>query len=110
MQLVIPPVSRQFRGSSQAWLHRRTEYAIEYRYTEGKIDRFSELAAELVHLKVDIIVAAGGRRLVQAAKNATKTIPIVMTGGEQILSKQASLKASPVPAATSPALQPSPEN
>ena len=55
--------------------------AIEYRYTEGKIDRFSELAAELVHLKVDIIVAAGGRRLVQAAKNATKTIPIVMTGG-----------------------------
>ena len=34
--------------------------AIEYRYTEGKIDRFSELAAELVHLKVDIIVAAGG--------------------------------------------------
>ena len=55
--------------------------AIEYRYTEGKIDRFSELAGELVHLKVDIIVAAGGRRLVQAAKNATKTIPIVMTGG-----------------------------
>jgi putative ABC transport system substrate-binding protein len=34
-----------------------------------------------VRLKVDIIVAAGGRRLVQAAKSATKTIPIVMTGG-----------------------------
>src|SRR6185295_11033594 len=34
--------------------------AIEYRYAEGKIDRAPELAAELVRLKVDIIVAAGG--------------------------------------------------
>ena len=55
--------------------------AIEYRYAEGKIDRFSELAAELVRLKADIIVVAGGTRLILAAKNATKTIPIVMTGG-----------------------------
>jgi putative ABC transport system substrate-binding protein len=54
--------------------------AIEYRYAEGKIDRFSELAAELVRLKVDIIVVAGGTIYVQAAKNATKTIPIVMLG------------------------------
>ena len=53
--------------------------AIEYRYAAGKRDRFPELAAELVRLKVDIIVA-GGTRLIQAAKNATKTIPIVMTG------------------------------
>jgi putative tryptophan/tyrosine transport system substrate-binding protein len=52
--------------------------AIEYRYAEGKRDRFPELAAELVRLKVDIIVAAGGT--VEAAKNASKTIPIVMTG------------------------------
>ena len=34
--------------------------AIEYRYAEGKRDRFPELAAELVRLKVDIIVVAGG--------------------------------------------------
>jgi putative tryptophan/tyrosine transport system substrate-binding protein len=54
---------------------------IEYRYAEGKVNRFSELAVELVHLKVDIIVVAGGNRLILAAKNATKTIPIVMTGG-----------------------------
>src|SRR5262249_22009243 len=54
--------------------------AIEYRYAEGKVDRFSELAAELVHLKVDVIVASGGPRLIQAAKNAIKTIPIVMVG------------------------------
>jgi putative ABC transport system substrate-binding protein len=55
--------------------------ASEYRYAEGKLDRFSEHAAELVRLKVDIIVVAGGDRWVRAAKNATKTIPIVMTGG-----------------------------
>ena len=52
----------------------------EYRYAEGKLDRFPELAAELVRLKVDIIVIAGGNGTVGAAKNATKTIPIVMFG------------------------------
>ena len=36
--------------------------AIQYRYAEGKLDRLPELAAELVRLKVDIIVAAGGDR------------------------------------------------
>jgi ABC-type uncharacterized transport system substrate-binding protein len=55
--------------------------ATEYRYAEGKMKGASELAAELVRLKVDIILAAGGTGLIQAAKNATKTIPIVMTGG-----------------------------
>jgi putative tryptophan/tyrosine transport system substrate-binding protein len=50
----------------------------EYRYTEGKRDRASELAAELVRLKVDIIVVTGGSTWIQAAKNATGTIPIVM--------------------------------
>ena len=54
--------------------------AIEYRYAEGKRDRFPELAAELVRLKVDIIVVAGGDGMILAAKNATKTIPIVMVG------------------------------
>jgi putative tryptophan/tyrosine transport system substrate-binding protein len=52
----------------------------EYRYAEGKLDRLPELAAELVRLKVDIIVAAGGPNVVRPAMNATKTIPIVMTG------------------------------
>jgi putative ABC transport system substrate-binding protein len=54
--------------------------AIEYRYTEGKPDRAPELAADLVRLKVDIIVVAGGGPWIRAAKNATKTIPIVMLG------------------------------
>ncbi len=55
--------------------------ATEYRYAEGKRDRFPELAAELVRLKVDIIVVEGGNTPVRAVKSATKTIPIVMTGG-----------------------------
>ena len=54
--------------------------AIEYRYAEGRPDRESGLAAELVRLKVDIIVVAAGDVMIRAAKNATKTIPIVMTG------------------------------
>ena len=54
--------------------------AIEYRYAEGKNDRLPRLAAELVRLKVDIIVVAAGDTTIQAVKNATKTIPIVMAG------------------------------
>ena len=53
----------------------------EYRYVEGNFDRFAELAAELVRLRVDVIVVSGGDPAIRAAKNATKTIPIVMGGG-----------------------------
>ncbi len=84
--------------------------ATEYRYAEGKRDRAPELAAELVRLKVDIILVTGGDPVIRAAKNATKTIPIVMLGAGPILSRQATLKALPVPAATSPALQTLSEN
>jgi putative ABC transport system substrate-binding protein len=55
--------------------------AIEYRYAEGKRDGYPGLAAELVGLKVNIIVVAGGAGTVRATMNATKTIPIVMAGG-----------------------------
>jgi putative ABC transport system substrate-binding protein len=51
---------------------------IDWRYAEEKPDRVSELAAELVRLKVDVIVS-GGNSATQAAKKATSTIPIVMT-------------------------------
>jgi putative ABC transport system substrate-binding protein len=54
--------------------------AIEYRHAKGKVDRVPELAVELVRLKVDIIIVAGGDRWIRAAKNASKTIPIVMAG------------------------------
>jgi putative ABC transport system substrate-binding protein len=54
--------------------------AFEYRYGKGKREQNPELAAELVRLKVDIILVTGGYPVMRAAKNATKTIPIVMTG------------------------------
>ena len=78
----------------------------EYRYADRKPDRNPELAAELVRLKVDLIVVAGGDAWIGAAMNATKTIPIVMTGTWTDLSRPVWLKALPVPAATSPALLP----
>jgi putative ABC transport system substrate-binding protein len=52
--------------------------AIEYRSAEGKRDRLSDLADELVRLKVDIIIADGSGPSLEA-KKATSTIPIVMT-------------------------------
>jgi putative ABC transport system substrate-binding protein len=51
--------------------------AIEYRYGEGKLERLAELAAELVQLKVNVIVTAGSQAT-RPAKEATHTIPIVM--------------------------------
>jgi putative tryptophan/tyrosine transport system substrate-binding protein len=54
--------------------------AFEYRYLQGKIERVPAFVADLVRLKVDILVLAGGILPLRAAKNATKTIPIIMTG------------------------------
>ena len=50
---------------------------VEYRYAEGKLDRIPSLVAELVQLKVDVLVSATPGAI-RAAKQATKTIPIVM--------------------------------
>ena len=82
----IDPASESARSEAIRLALRELGYiegqniAIEYRYAEGKLDRLPELAAELVRLKVDIIVVAGGDSAIRAAKNATKTIPIVMVG------------------------------
>jgi putative ABC transport system substrate-binding protein len=56
--------------------------AIEERFHDGASDRSrrAEVAAELVRLRADVIVAAGGNNVVQAAMDATKTIPIVLLG------------------------------
>ena len=59
------------------WIDRKN-IAIEYRFAEQKNERLPELAADLVRLKVDLIVAAGTEPAL-AAKNATATVPIVMT-------------------------------
>jgi putative tryptophan/tyrosine transport system substrate-binding protein len=56
------------------WVENRT-VAIEYRWADGRGERFAEIAAEFVQLKVDVIVTAGGA--VNAAKQATQVIPVV---------------------------------
>ena len=50
---------------------------IEFRWAEGRYDRFASLVTDLIHLPVDVIVTAGTPGTL-AAKNATKTIPVVM--------------------------------
>ncbi len=60
-------------------------FIIEYRSADGRGERFADLAAELVALKVDLLVTRGASATV-AAKNATRTIPVVMTAiGEPLL-------------------------
>ena len=65
--------------SKLGWIEGKN-IAIEYRFAEQKPERLSELAADLVHLKVDVIVVPGGG-VPLAAKKATSTIPIVMASG-----------------------------
>jgi putative tryptophan/tyrosine transport system substrate-binding protein len=63
--------------SKLGWIEGKN-ITIEYRFAEQKLERLPELAADLVRLKVDLIVASGGPTPL-AAKKATSTIPIVMT-------------------------------
>ena len=65
------------------WVEGKT-IVIEYRWAEGRLERLPDLAAELVRLKVDVILA-GSSAVAVAARNATATIPIVMaTGGDPV--------------------------
>jgi putative tryptophan/tyrosine transport system substrate-binding protein len=65
------------------WLEGRT-VAIDYRWAEGREERYAELAAEFVRLKVDVIVTSG-TPAVMASKRATSTIPIVFaTAGDPV--------------------------
>jgi putative ABC transport system substrate-binding protein len=57
--------------------------AVEWRWAEGKLERLPELAADLVRLNVDVIVA-GGTPPTLAAKHATTTIPIVSSAGDLV--------------------------
>ncbi|HEV8725406.1 MAG TPA: ABC transporter substrate binding protein [Candidatus Binatia bacterium] len=56
---------------------------IEYRYAEGKLDRLIELAAELVRLRVNMIVTSGNASV--PAKEATTTIPIVVSNTSDLV-------------------------
>jgi putative tryptophan/tyrosine transport system substrate-binding protein len=67
------------------WIEGRT-VTIEYRWGEGRAERFAEIAAEFVRLKVDVILA-GGTEAAVAAKQATSVIPIVFpSAGDPVTS------------------------
>jgi len=68
----VPAFERRLR--ELGWIEGRT-VAIEYRWAEGRSERYAEIAAEFVRLKVDVIVTVGSA--VAAAKQATTVIPIV---------------------------------
>jgi putative ABC transport system substrate-binding protein len=70
-----------FRGLSDSGFVEGQNFAIEYRWAEGRYDRLPALAAELVRRGAAVIVATGGEPVGLAAKAATQNIPIVYAGG-----------------------------
>ena len=81
------------RGLSELGYVEGKTIIIEWRFAEGKVERRAELAAELVRLKVDVIVSAGAT-VTRFLREATSTIPIVMAQD-----------TDPVAVASSPALR-----
>src|SRR5499433_1666893 len=73
-----PSVGAFQRGLRDLGYIEEKNILIAYRFFEGKMDRIPTLVTELVQLKVDVLVVAGTLAGIRAAKQATKTIPIVM--------------------------------
>ena len=69
------------QGLAEGGYYEGQNVSIEYRWAEGRYERLSDLAADLVRRRVDVIVATGGGVSGRVAKAATNTIPIVMLGG-----------------------------
>jgi len=92
------PKSEAFReGLRQLGYVEGKNIIIEWRYAEGKSERLSELAAELVNLNVDVIVTAS-TPAIRAVQQATKTIPIVMANvGDPVAQGFITSLARPVP-------------
>ena len=73
------------RGLADTGYIKGQNLSIEYRWAEDRVDRLPALAAELVGRNVDVIATTGGTAGVLAAKAATSTIPIVFSGGSDLV-------------------------
>src|SRR5262245_33607963 len=90
----VPPTTPDWQQRSPlrqglhelGWVERQT-IVIEYRWAEGHLERLPALAADVVRLRVDVIVA-GGNAAIAAAQQATRTIPIVMFDGNDPVGAQ----------------------
>ena len=80
--------------NERGWVEGRN-LLIEGRYAAGRMERFAELAAELVALDVEVIVVLSGAQATQAAKRATSKIPIVFAGVDPIASNFVASLARP---------------
>jgi putative ABC transport system substrate-binding protein len=81
-ELFTEPLSKLRLGLSETGFAEGQNIRIEYRWAHGQFGRLPELATELVGLKVEAIAATGGSAPAQAAREATSTIPIVFTSGD----------------------------
>jgi ABC transporter substrate binding protein len=72
-----PVGSRLCEATTRTRLERGRTIAIEYRWAEGRTERYAEIASEFVRLKVDVIVTSGVA--ISAVKQATSVIPIVFS-------------------------------
>src|SRR5712672_1273601 len=76
-----PLIAVMVQGLNETGLVEGRDFAVDYRFAEGRYDRLASLAADLVHRQVGVIVAIGGEPAAMAAKAATASIPIVFVGG-----------------------------
>src|SRR6185295_5153146 len=73
------PLFESFRrGLKDLGYEEGRDIALDFRFAKGQFDRFPALAAELVQAEVDVILTDGGNTAPSAARNATRSIPIVM--------------------------------